>query len=139
MAASAATSISNMNIITLIKEIFQTLKNLDARYYSLEETVKSSMGGMETKLAMMEAKMVELAQMQFQLLEMNKPVAPVINPNLERELQDHLKSLDGGNTPKLALNLAEMTIANLLDNDYTVDDINKNLQTNEKKVSELLF
>jgi hypothetical protein len=137
--AASTTSISNMNIITLIKEIFQTLKNLDARYYSLEETVKSSMGGMETKLAVMEAKMVELAQMQLQLLEMNKPAAPVINPNLERELQDHLKSLDGGQPYKLALNLSEMTIANLLDNDYTVDDVNKNLQSSDKKVDQLLF
>ena len=137
--AASTTSISNMNIITLIKEIFQTLKNLDARYYSLEEVVKSSMGGMETKLAIMEAKMVELTQMQLQLLEMNKPAAPVINPSLERELQDHLKSLDGGQTPKLALNLSEMTIANLLDNDYTVDDVNKNLQSSENKVEQLLF
>ena len=96
------------------------------------------MGGMETKLAIMEAKMVELAQMQLALLEMNKPVAPVINPNIERELQDHLKSLDAG-APKLALNLSEMTIANLLDNDYTVDDVNKNLQSSENKVEQLLF
>jgi len=137
--AASTTSISNMNIITLIKEIFQTLKNLDARYYTLEDTVKSTMTGVENKLAVLEAKIAEIASMQVAMMEMNKPVAPVINPNLERELQDHLKSLDGGNTPKLALNLGEMTIANLLDNDYTVDDVNTQLQSSKNKVDQLLF
>ena len=137
--ATSASSISNMNIITLIKEIFQTLKNLDTRYYTLEETVKSSMSGMNNKLSVLESKINEIASTQLAIIDMNKPVAPVINPNLERELQDHLKSLDGGNTPKLSLNLAEMTIANLLDNDYTVDDVNKNLVANSNKVEQLLF
>ena len=137
--AASTTSISNMNIITLIKEIFQTLKNLDARYYTLEDTVKTTMNGVENKLAILEAKIAEIASMQVAMMEMNKPVAPVINPNLERELQDHLKSLDGGNTPKLALNLGEMTIANLLDNDYTMDDVNTQLQSSKNKVDQLLF
>ena len=137
--AASTTSISNMNIITLIKEIFQTLKNLDTRYYTLEETVKTTMTGVETKLSVLEAKISEIASMQVAMTEMNKPIAPVINPNLERELQDHLKSLDGGNTPKLALNLGEMTIANLLDNDYTMDDVNTQLQSSKNKVDQLLF
>ena len=136
---ATSTSISNMNIITLIKEIFQTLKNLDARYYSLEDIVKSSMTNMSSKLELLEDKISEITRLQMQLLEMNKPPPPVINPNLERELQDHLKSLDGGVAPKLALNLSEMTIANLLDNDYTVDDVNKNLLSSSNKVDQLLF
>ena len=137
--AASTTSISNMNIITLIKEIFQTLKNLDARYYTLEDTVKTTMNGVENKLAVLEAKIAEIASMQVAMMEMNKPVAPVINPNLERELQDHLKSLDSGSAPKLALNLGEMTIANLLDNDYTMDDVNTQLQSSKNKVDQLLF
>ena len=68
---ASSTSISNMNIITLIKEIFQTLKNLDARYYTLEDAVKSSMGNIETKIALLQDKISEITRLQMQLLEMN--------------------------------------------------------------------
>jgi hypothetical protein len=133
----ATSSINNMNIIVLIKEIFQTLKNLDSKYYSLEETLKQKINNVESKLSLLESKLQEITNLQMQIIELNKPVEPVINPNLEKELQNHLKELDG-NT-RLDLNLNEMTIANLIDNNYTVDEINFKIQSSNNKVDDLLF
>ena len=134
----ASSSINNMNIVVLIKEIFQTLKNLDTKYYSLEETLKTRMNNVENKLSILESKLGDITNLQIQMLELNKPHEPVINPNLEKELQNHLKELD--NNTKLELNLSEMTIANLLDNNYTVDEINSKITANNSnKVESLLF
>ena len=135
--SAQTSSINNMNIITLIKEIFLTLKNLDTRYYTLEEIIKTNMNLMDNKLTILENKILEISQYQLQIIEMNKPNIPIINPNLERELQNHLKDLNIQS--KLPLNISEMTIANLLDNNYTVNDINQNFDLQTNKIDNLLF
>jgi chromosome segregation ATPase len=120
-----ASSINNMNILTLITEIFQTLKNLDSKYYTLQNTLTSEIGNIGTALTSISESLASI-QSSLQIIDTNisKQSHPIlIPPELENELKQHITTHD--KVPrKLQLAPSEHTIANLIENDYTVADIN---------------
>jgi hypothetical protein len=136
MSLSSATSINNMNIVTFIRDIYQSLKNLETRYQNLENKVDQLQELVNDKLIVNEHKLNQLVECVSSLnsqIENSKQKS--MNNELEKQLLQQMELLNKDvsqlSPPKLDLKLSEMTIANLVENNYTTEDIFKNIKNED--------
>lgn len=127
MASSTASSrIGNLPISTVILEIYTALKNLDTRYNILEEFLRNKINDLDTRLTVLETKLNNINEIIVSLSISIKP--PTLNTKLETQLLSQLNQLDNNNTlNKIILKSNEMSINNLCENNYTIDDVNNNI------------
>lgn len=138
MATPANVNINNLNIITFIKDIYLSLKHIDACFTTFKNDIDSRMikleGQYETILEKLSLLDASVAQVHDKVSN-----AASIDSAVEKELLDKMYKLSSGaeETSRLELKPKEMTIANILENGYTMLDINNTLENNPDASNDL--
>jgi len=135
MAAAASSSpnvnINNLNIITFIKDIYLSLKHIDTCFSTFKNDINARMIKLEGQY---ETILERLSQLEHSISQINERVCQSsnIDSTLEKELLDKMYKLSCAteDTNHLELKPKEMTIANVLENGYTMLDINNSLEKN---------
>ena len=119
----------NINIITLIKEIYGALRNLEAKYYEFNDNLNKKMAKIDSDFSNIS---MNIEQLKIDMKSLNEKFESIknidanIGLDLEsqmRELNNNIKS-DNSSTNKIKLDISELTIDNIIDNNYTIDEIN---------------
>ena len=134
MATSASgnsnVNINNLNIITFIKDIYLSLKHIDTCFSTFKNDIDTKMIKLEGHY---ETILERLSQLEHSIGQVNERVSQSSNIDsaLEKELLDKMYKLSCAteDTNQLELKPREMTIANILENGYTMLDINNSLET----------
>ena len=118
----------NLNIITLIKEIYGALRNLEAKYYELNDNLNKKMSKLETEFSSISSN-IELVKTEMKNLNDKFESVKSIDTNIGLDLESQMRRLNneisaGNSDNKIKLDISELTIDNLIDNNYTIDEIN---------------
>ena len=128
--ASGNTNINNLNIITFIKDIYLSLKHLDACFSTFKTDIDSKMMKLEGQYGTI---LEKLSQIENSIVQVNERVSQSSNMDsvIEKELLDKMYKLSSvtEDTTRLELKPKELTFANILENGYTMLDINNSLET----------
>jgi len=128
--ATSAVNINNLNITTFIKDIYLSLKHIDTCFSTFKTDIDARMvkleGQFETILERISLLDVSINQIKDRVSD-----AANIDSALEKELLDKMYKLSSAveDSSRLELKPKEMTIANILENGYTMLDINNSLET----------
>jgi hypothetical protein len=125
-------NVNNLNIFTFIKDIYQSLKNID-------KTLNLSIDKLNTRIDKLEENQQILIdknttiELLLSKLSENSNVNSGLDKTLEYELLEKMKHLNQNdvNNNKLSLLPNELTFANIVENDYTFNDINESIGNNE--------
>jgi hypothetical protein len=122
------TTVNNLNIFTFIKDIYQSLKNIDKTMTLSNDDLNKRISKLEDTQQIVIDKLLSIESMLNKLGEMNKPNSG-LDKNLEFELLEKMKkiNLNEVTNSKLALKPNELTFANILENNYGFNDINNSL------------
>lgn len=131
-------NINNLNIITFIKDIYLSLKHLDTCFTTFKTDIDGKMMKLE---AQYETILERLSLLETNLNQVNEKVCQSSNMDsaIEKELLDKMYKLSSTteNATRLELKQKEMTLANILENGYTMLDINNSLETNLNSVGKI--
>lgn len=122
------TQINNLNIFTFIKDIYQSLKHIDQCFSTFNESVNIRLTKLEDNQQILIDKMASIEIALIKLGETNNTKSS-LDKNIENELLKKMnimnKTVFGNDTVDLKPD--ELTFANILENGYTLLDINKSL------------
>lgn len=120
--------INNLNIFTFIKDIYQSLKHIDQCFSTFNESINTRLTKLEDNQQILIDKMASIEIALIKLGEVNN-VKSSLDKNIENELMKKMnimnKTAFGNNTVELKPD--ELTFANILENGYTLLDINESL------------
>ena len=123
-------NISSLNIFTLIKEVYQSIKNFHKKLDIISEEqrkIKVYIDKLNNDYNLKYQKQTELLNSIKQKVDSNEEIDFRLRQDLESKL-GNLMTNTINDTDKLKLDLNELTIGNLVDNNYSLDDINKQIQ-----------
>jgi hypothetical protein len=122
------TTVNNLNIFTFIKDIYQSLKHIDKTMTLSNDDLNKRISKLEDNQQIVIDKLATIEILLSKLGEMNKPNSS-LDKNIEFELLEKMKKLNQNevNNSKIALNPNELTFANILENNYSFNDINNSL------------
>lgn len=121
--------ITNLNIPTFIREIYQALKHIDLTMYTLNNTINSRITVLENNQQKIQTRLDELDMVMSKIYDNTK--APMsLNKSIEVQLSEKLSKLNNNSllSEKIELKPEELTLANIMENNYTFDDIEKSLE-----------
>jgi hypothetical protein len=122
------TQINNLNIFTFIKDIYQSLKHIDQCFSTFNESVNTRLTKLEDNQQILIDKLASIEIALIKLGEVNNTKSS-LDKNIENELMKKMnimnKTAVGNDTVDLKPN--ELTFANILENGYTLLDINESL------------
>lgn len=122
------TQINNLNIFTFIKDIYQSLKHIDQCFSTFNESVNTRLTKLEDNQQILIDKLASIEIVLIKLGETNN-IKSSLDKNIENELMKKMnimnKTAFGNNTVELKPD--ELTFANILENGYTLLDINESL------------
>lgn len=125
--SNSAGGMNNLNIITFIKDIYQSLKHMDVCFSQLKENIDSRLTRLEDNQQMLITKMENIEFLLNKLNESNKE-SGMLDKNIEFQLLEKMKNLNNTiSQDKLELKPQELTIANILENNYSILDINNTI------------
>ena len=126
------TSVNNLNIFTFIKDIYQSLKYIDKSLTISSDSLNSRITKIEDNQQILIDKLTNIESVLNRLGEMNKPNSG-LDKNIEFELLEKMKRLNQNeiNNSKISLKSNELTFANILENNYSFNDINESIVDNE--------
>jgi DNA-binding transcriptional MerR regulator len=128
--ASGNTNINNLNIITFIKDIYLSLKHIDTCFSTFKTDIDARMMKLEGQYGTI---LEKLSQIENAIVQVNERVSQSSNMDsvIEKELLDKMYKLSSvtEDTTRLELKPKELTFANILENGYTMLDINNSLET----------
>ena len=131
-------NINNLNIITFIKDIYLSLKHIDTCFSTFKNDIDAKMIKLEGQY---ETILERLSKLEHSIEQVNERVSQSSNINsvLENELLDKMYKLSSAteDTTRLELKPKEMTFANILENGYTMLDINNSLETNMSNMTNI--
>ena len=120
--------INNLNIFTFIKDIYQSLKHIDQCFSTFNESVNTRLTKLEDNQQILIDKMASIEIALIKLGEVNNTKSS-LDKNIENELMKKMnimnKTAFGNDTVNLKPD--ELTFANILENGYTLLDINESL------------
>ena len=126
------TSVNNLNIFTFIKDIYQSLKYIDKSLTISSDSLNSRITKIEDNQQILIDKLTNIESVLNRLGELNKPNSG-LDKNIEFELLEKMKRLNQNeiNNSKISLKSNELTFANILENNYSFNDINESIVDNE--------
>jgi hypothetical protein len=121
-------SVNNLNIFTFIKDIYQSLKNIDKYFNDSNININSRLTKIEDNQLIILDKLSSIEIFLNKLNESNTTNV-LLNKNIENELLEKMKIMNSNNLNNIKVNLKpeELTFENILENNYTISDINKSL------------
>lgn len=124
-------NINNLNIITFIKDIYLSLKHIDMCFNLLKNDIDTKIIKLEGQY---ETILERLSQLENSIEQINTQVNKSSNIDnvIEKELLDKMYKLSSTTEDATCLELKpkELTIANILENSYTMQDIHNSLENN---------
>ena len=125
-------SVNNLNIFTFIKDIYQSLKYIDKSLTISSDSLNSRIAKIEDNQQILIDKLTNIESVLNRLGELNKPNSG-LDKNIEFELLEKMKRLNQNeiNNSKISLKSNELTFANILENNYSFNDINESIVDNE--------
>jgi hypothetical protein len=124
-----ATNINNLNILTFIKDIYQSLKHIDNCFNSYKENIDSRLSKIEDNQNTILDKLNILEQILYKI-NSNTQQQVALDKNIENELMEKMNNLNKNTTiDKLSLKPGELTFANIIENNYSIHDITDTLNT----------
>ena len=131
-------NINNLNIITFIKDIYLSLKHLDVCFSSFKTDIDVKMIKLEGQY---ETILERLSQIDNTLIEINERINQSSNMDstIEKELLDKMYKLSSAteDANRLDLKPKELTLANILENGYTMLDINNSITNSSDNVASI--
>lgn len=137
-AGSSVNNINNLNIVTFIKDIYQSLKHIDQSFSMMKTDIDARMSKLEMNQQVFLERIANLEsflnQINNRLVETEK-----MDKSLENELLDKMFILNRSSEAdaKIELKPKELTIANIIENGYTMLDINNTIEENNYKPLEV--
>jgi hypothetical protein len=127
-------NINNLNIYTFIREIYQSLKHLDTQLHDMNTQLNQKIEKIEQSQNILKGRFDAIEILLQKNLE-NSKTESSLNKNIESELLNKMSKLNNSimldTNKKINLNPEELTFANILENNYTFDDINQQLDSNQ--------
>jgi len=121
-------NINSLNVITFIKDIYLSLKHIDACFSSFKNNIDSRMNKLEGQY---ETILERFSQLEIGINQMNEQMnqSSHMNSAIEKELLDKMYTLASTteNSNQLELKPKDLTIANILENSFTMQDIEHSL------------
>jgi len=122
-----ATNINNLNILTFIKDIYLSLKHIDNCFNSYKENIDSRLIKLEDNQQTLLDKLTNIEHL-LEKISLNTQNQIALDKNIENELMQKMNALNTTSfQEKLNLKPEELTFANILENGYSLLDINKTL------------
>lgn len=124
-------NISSLNIFTFIKEIYQSIKNFHKKLDNMSTQQKEFRNYIERVNKEHEISMKKMQEI-ITRLSTKLDNKEEINVKLRTQLENKLGNLMAetiDHNEKLHLNINELTIGNLVDNNYNLNDINEQLNS----------
>jgi hypothetical protein len=128
---SSNLNINNLNITTFIKDIYLSLKHIDTCFSTFKNDIDAKMIKLEGQYETILERLSQIETIVNQIRDKAND-ATNIDSAIEKELLDKMYKLSSAaeNSTPLELKPKELTIANILENGYTMLDINNSLQAN---------
>ena len=126
-------NINNLNVFTFIKDIYQSLKHIDKCFNDFNNTINLRITKIEDNQQIIIDKLSGLEILINKMNDTNK-IGGSLNKNIENELLEKMNKMNKSNSSKLSkhyrveLKPEELTFENILENDYTLADINESLE-----------
>ena len=133
-----ANTVNNLNIFTFIKDIYQSLKHIDKTLNISNDELNKKISKLEENQQILIDKMTNIELVLLKLSETNKPNTG-LNKDIEFELLEKMKKLNQNdiNNSKLVLKPNELTFSNILENNYSFNDINQSLGHNVNNINNM--
>jgi len=126
-------SINNLNIFTFIKDIYQSLKHIDQYFSNFNTNINSRINKLEDNQQIIIDKMNNIEHLLNKISDVNKENEK-INKNIENELLEKIQVMNTINKTsgryRVELKPEELTFSNILENNYSLQDINTSLDNN---------
>jgi hypothetical protein len=121
-------SVSQLNIFTFIKDIYQSLKHIDSNFNTVNEKIVNRLTKLEDNQQIIIDKLNNL-EIQIQKIGEIGNHKAELDKNIEIELLKKVKLLNNITTEnqKIELKPDELTFANIIENGYTFVDINDSI------------
>ena len=131
-------NINNLNVITFIKDIYQSLKHIDININVMKDNIDSRLKKLEDNQQTIITRLESIEILLGKLNEKNHENS-VLDKNIENELLKKMTFLNNNSLPdeKLDLKPSELTIANLLENNFNLEDINNSLSRNNTEIDNM--
>ena len=121
-------TVNNLNIFTFIKDIYQSLKNIDKTLILSNDDLNKRISKIEDNQQILIDKLANFEHILNRLEELHKPNSG-LDKNIEFELLEKMKRLNQNeiNNNKIFLKSEELTFDNIIENGYTFNDINESI------------
>lgn len=118
------TNINNLNILTFIKDIYLSLKHIDNCFNSYKDNIDSKLSKLEDNQNTILDRLNNIEQL-LDKINLNTQNQVALDKNIENELMQKMNTLNNNNfQDKINLKPEELTFANILENKYSLLDIN---------------
>lgn len=124
---ATSTNINNLNILTFIKDIYLSLKHIDNCFNSYKENIDSRLIKLEDNQQTILDKLTNIEHL-LEKINLNTQNQVALDKNIENELMQKMNAMNKTSfQEKLNLKPEELTFANILENGYSLLDINKSI------------
>ena len=131
ISSIGSVNINNLNILTFIKDIYQSLKHFDILLNQIKDNMESRISKLEDNNQIIITRLENIENLLTKLNESSKETNS-LDKTLEYELLEKMKNLNNiSPDDKLNLKPNELTIGNILENNYSFLDINNSISNNE--------
>ena len=129
--SNSGNGINNLNILTFIKDIYQSLKTIDCNFNNLKENINIRMTKLEDNQQVILTRLENIEILLNKIDDKSKENVK-LDKNIEKQLLNKINEMNEINNlsisnNKLDLKPKELTISNLLENNYSFEDINNSL------------
>jgi len=136
---TTSTNINNLNILTFIKDIYLSLKHIDNCFNSYKDNIDSRLIKLEDNQKTILDRLTNIEQL-LDKINLNTQNQVALDKNIENELMQKMNIMNKTSTyEKINLKPEELTFANILENGYSLLDINETVnETFNKSINETL-
>ena len=119
-----SSNINNLNIFTFIKDIYQSLKHIDKCFNDFNTNINLRLSKIEDNQLILTNKLSEIEIILQKANDINTSNIG-INKNIENELLEKMKIMNNSTliNNKFELKPNELTFANIMENNYSFQDI----------------
>ena len=123
------TNINNLNVFTFIREIYQSLKHLDIQIHTMSQQFSDRLSKLEENQQILKTRFDNVEILLQKTLE-HSEMSQGLNKTIETELLKKMSLLNKQSITNVNLKPDEMTFANIIENEYTFNDINNQMLNN---------
>ncbi len=129
-----SSNINNLNVYTFIREIYQSLKHLDTQLHDMNTQLNQKIEKIEQSQTILKGRFDAIEILLQKNLENSKNESS-LNKNIESELLNKMSKLNNSimldTNKKINLKVEELTFENVLENNYSFEDINQQLDSSQ--------